>query len=126
MDYTSVQLGAEKVSPPKIRNVSKPLKGHFAKAQVEPRRYIAESRITEKEEYKIGQEIGVEYFSDAGFVDVTGMTKGKGFQGVIKRHKFSGGPASHGSGFHRTHGSTGMRTSPGRTLSRNENGGTYG
>ena len=114
--YRAVQLGANKVTPPKIKNVTKPLKGHFAKSQVEPRKNLSESRIAEGEEFTVGQEIGLEYFNDSVFVDVTGMTKGKGFQGVIKRHNFSGGPASHGSGFHRAHGSTGMRSTPGRCL----------
>lgn len=114
--YTSVQLGAEKLPPPKIKNVSKPLKGHFAKSKIEPRRRLKESRIGREEEYKLGQEIGVEYFEQATHVDIIGTSKGKGFQGVIKRHGFSGGPASHGSGFHRAAGSTGMCSFPGRTL----------
>lgn len=112
----AIQLGAEKVKESKIRNVSKPLKGHFAKAQVEPRRHLADSSIAEGEEYAVGQEIGVEYFADTKFVDVTGVSKGKGFQGVMKRYNFRGGPAAHGSGFHRAHGSTGMRSTPGRVL----------
>ena len=114
--YAAIQMGAQKVSASKLRNVTKPLKGHFAKAQVEPRRHLAESPISEGEEYTVGQEIGVEYFSEVPYVDVTGVTKGKGFQGVMKRHGFAGGPAAHGSGFHRTAGSTGMNTNPGRTL----------
>lgn len=114
--YRAVQMGSQKVTAPKLRNVTKPLKGHFAKAKVEPRRHLAESKLDEGEEYTLGQEIGVEYFADITFVDVTGVSKGKGFQGVIKRHNFSGGPAAHGSSFHRTHGSTGMRSTPGRTL----------
>ena len=68
------------------------------------------------EEYNLGQEIGVGAFEDVEFVDATAISKGKGFQGVIKRHHFAGGPASHGSGFHRHGGSTGMRSSPGRGL----------
>jgi large subunit ribosomal protein L3 len=114
--YTAIQLGAQKIPSSKIRRVKKPRKGHFAKANVEPRRYLAESKIAEGEEYTLGQEIGVEYFNEIPFVDVTGVSKGKGFQGVIKRHGFAGGPAAHGSGFHRTAGSTGMNTNPGRTL----------
>ena len=106
--YSAVQLGGEKVSQPKLKNVTKPLKGHFAKAKVEPRRHLSESRIEEGEQYSVGQEIHVDYFAEAGFVDVAGVSKGKGFQGVMKRHGFKGGPASHGSGFHRSPGSTGM------------------
>ena len=114
--YRAVQMGAMKVAEPKLKRVKKPMKGHYAKAKVEPHRKLAESRIEEGEEYSIGQEIGVDYFNETAYVDVTGVTKGKGFQGVMKRHGFSGGPASHGSGFHRSHGSTGMNTNPGRTL----------
>lgn len=114
--YVAVQMGSRKVPSSKLKNVKKPLKEHYAKAKVEPRHHLKESRITESEEFAIGQEVGVEYFAQIDYVDVTGTTKGKGFQGVIKRHGFSGGPAAHGSGFHRTAGSTGMRTSPGRTL----------
>ena len=114
--YSAVQLGAVKVPESKKKNVSKPLVGHFARAKVEPRRHLLESRIDNAEEYELGQEVGVDYFADTEFVDVCGTSKGKGFQGVIKRHNFSGGPASHGSGFHRTAGSTGMRSTPGRSL----------
>lgn len=110
----AVQLGAEKVPASKLKNVTKPLKGHFAKAKVEPRRHIAESRTEEGETYTVGQEIGVEYFAETPYVDVCGISKGKGFQGVIKRHNFGGGPAAHGSGFHRVAGSLGMNTTPGR------------
>ncbi|NGX39637.1 MAG: 50S ribosomal protein L3 [Chlamydiae bacterium] len=114
--YLAVQTSAVKVLPSKLKNVLKPQKGHFAKAKVEPRRHLIESRIGEGEEFTVGQEIGVEYFADATYVDVSGTSKGKGFQGVIKRHGFAGGPAAHGSGFHRTAGSTGMCSDPGRTL----------
>jgi len=114
--YAAVQMGAFQVPSPKVKNVTKPLKGHFAKANVEPRHHLSESHLGEGDEYTVGQEIGVGYFADTKFVDVIGVTKGKGFQGVIKRHGFAGGPAAHGSGFHRTAGSTGMCSDPGRTL----------
>lgn len=112
--YQAYQLGAEMVTPAKKRNVHKPLVGHFAKAKVEPRKFLSESKV--KETYEVGQEFGVEYFAETVFVDVTAHSKGKGYQGVMKRHNFAGGPASHGSGFHRHGGSTGMRTTPGRCL----------
>ncbi|MBS0630083.1 MAG: 50S ribosomal protein L3 [Verrucomicrobia bacterium] len=112
----AVQLGAEKVPSSKLKNVTKPLKGHFAKAQVEPRRHLSESHISEGESYAIGQEIGVEYFANTAYVDVCGISKGKGFQGVMKRHNYSGGPAAHGSGFHRSGGSIGQNTNPGRVF----------
>lgn len=114
--YNAIQLGAVKVSDAKKRNVKKPIKGHFAKANVEPRRHLAESRLAGDEQYEVGQEVGLDYFAETSFVDVIGITKGKGFQGVMKRHGFAGGPAAHGSGFHRTAGSTGMCSNPGRTM----------
>ncbi|MCB1115587.1 MAG: 50S ribosomal protein L3 [Chlamydiia bacterium] len=114
--YQAVQLGAVKVPENKKKNLSKPLVGHFAKAKVEPRRHLLESRIENIDTYQVGQEIGIDYFADGEFVDVCGTSKGKGFQGVVKRHNFGGGPGSHGSGFNRTAGSTGMRSTPGRSL----------
>lgn len=112
--YAAIQLGGIKVLEAKKKNVTKPLKGHFTKASVEPRRRLKESRV--EGDYAVGQEISLEYFEGTSKVDVIGISKGKGFQGVMKRYNFRGGPASHGSGFHRTHGSTGMRSTPGRTL----------
>jgi large subunit ribosomal protein L3 len=114
--YEAVQLCAKKVTAPKIRNVTKAMKGHFAKAAVEPRAYLEESRVESTEGYSLAQEIDVSQFASVPFVDVTAISKGKGYQGVMKRHNYSGGPAAHGSGFHRHAGSTGMRTSPGRCL----------
>lgn len=114
--YEAIQLAAHQISSSKKRNVSKPLLGHFAKAKVEPRKNISESRSDEIGEYEMGKEISVDYFAEVAFVDVTGMSKGKGFQGPIKRHGFKGGPAAHGSGFHRHMGSTGMRSTPGEVF----------
>lgn len=124
--YTAVQLGAFKVKAPKMRNVSKPLKGHFGAAKVEPRDHLSESRVDAGHQYEMGQEVGVDYFNDVAYVDVIGVSKGKGYQGVIKRHHFAGGPASHGSGFHRHGGSTGMRSSPGRCLPGQKKAGRMG
>jgi large subunit ribosomal protein L3 len=124
--YDAIQLAAVKVTPAKKRNVSKPLQGHFAKANVEPRRHLAESRLDSVEEFQVGQEVGVGHFAEIPYVDVQGVSKGKGYQGVIKRHHFAGGPASHGSGFHRHGGSTGMRTSPGRCLPGQKKAGRMG
>lgn len=114
--YQAIQLGGIKVPESKKKNVTKPLVGHFAKAKVEPRRHLLESRVDKTDEYEVGKEVGIDYFSDSEFVDVIGTSKGKGFQGVMKRHGFAGGPGAHGSGFHRTAGSTGMRSTPGRCL----------
>lgn len=118
--YNAVQLGFEKIQVKDERTiekrVKKPLRGHFKKAGVEPRRYLTESRVDNVEEYNIGQELGVSLFSEVEFIDAIATSKGKGYQGVIKLHNFKGGPAAHGSGFHRHHGSTGMRSTPGRIL----------
>ncbi len=124
--YNAIQLAAEKVKSPKLRNVSKPLQGHFKKAGIEPRRYLAQSPVDQTDAYQVGQEIDLGLFADCKFVDVTGVSKGKGHQGVIKRHNFSGGPAAHGSGFHRHGGSCGMRTSPGRCLPGQKKSGHMG
>ncbi|MBI3237070.1 MAG: 50S ribosomal protein L3 [Chlamydiales bacterium] len=124
--YEAVQLAALKVKAPKVRNVSKPLKGHFAKANIEPRSSLAESRVEDVASFQLGQEIDISLFAEGDFVDVQGVSKGKGYQGVIKRHHFAGGPASHGSGFHRHGGSTGMRTSPGRCLPGQKKAGRMG
>lgn len=124
--YEAVQTGAFQVKPSKVRNVSKPLKGHFAKAGVEPRGALTETRVDAIGEYQVGQVVGVEGFAGIAFVDVRGVSKGKGHQGVIKRHNFAGGPAAHGSGFHRHGGSCGMRSTPGRCLPGQKKSGHMG
>lgn len=124
--YNAVQLSAFLVKPSKAKNVTKPMKGHFAKAKIEPRKFIKESRLESSDKYQPSDEIGVSHFADCSYVDVIGISKGKGYQGVIKRHHFAGGPASHGSGFHRHGGSTGMRTSPGRCLPGQKKAGRMG
>ena len=124
--YEAIQLSAFQVKPSKVKNVTKPLRGHYAKAGIEPRSVLAESRIASGEEFQVGQAISVGCFSEGDYVDVQGISKGKGHQGVIKRHHFAGGPASHGSGFHRHGGSTGMRSSPGRCLPGQKKSGRMG
>jgi large subunit ribosomal protein L3 len=124
--YQAVQLSAEKLSPSKARNAGKPRSGFFAKINVQPRRYSKESRTSTSSDYSVGTEIGVEHFADCRYVDVSGVSKGKGHQGVIKRHNFSGGPAAHGSGFHRHGGSCGMRSTPGRCLPGQKKSGHMG
>ena len=124
--YTAIQLATLKASPAKAKNVRKPQLGHFKKAGIEPRRALCEVRVDAVDSYQLGQEMGVETFNDITFVDVVGVSKGKGHQGVIKRHHFAGGPAAHGSGFHRHGGSCGMRTSPGRCLPGQKKSGRMG
>lgn len=128
--YTAIQLGFEKVAGKTQYTIEartkKPRLGHFKKAGVEPRRYLLESRVNSQDEYQLGQEIGVDSFNEIEFVDATAISKGKGYQGVMKRHNFAGGPASHGSGFHRHAGSTGMRSTPGRGLPGGKKAGQMG
>jgi large subunit ribosomal protein L3 len=112
--YTALQLGVGKA---KVKNVGKPLRGHFAKAKIEPKRKLAEFRVPADKLLDVGVEIGADHFVAGQFVDVAGSTTGKGFQGVMKRWNFAGLEASHGvSVSHRSHGSTGQRQDPGRTF----------
>src|SRR5690606_11321301 len=102
--YEAIQLGFEDKRE-KLSN--KPSKGHVAKANTAPKRFIRELRNVNLADYEIGQEVKVDVFAEGDVVDVTGTTKGKGFQGVIKRHGQSRGPMSHGSRYHRRPGSMG-------------------
>jgi large subunit ribosomal protein L3 len=112
--YTAVQLG---VGLAKVKNTSKAMRGHFATASVEPKAKLAEFRVSPENLLDVGAEITVEHFVVGQKVDVTGTTIGKGFQGVIKRHHFRGGRATHGNSVsHRTHGSTGQRQDPGKVF----------
>jgi large subunit ribosomal protein L3 len=117
--YTAIQTGYGKVVTKNEKTVekrvTKPLLGHFKKANVAPCRHLAESRIENTDEYTLGQEIGVSTFAPDSYVDATAISIGKGFQGPMKLHNFSGMRATHGAGpTHRHLGSTGMRSSPGR------------
>lgn len=112
--YTAVQLG---VGAAKVKNTSKAMRGHFAKAKVEPKRKVVEFRVSEDALVDVGAEITVSHFVPGQIVDVTGHSIGKGFAGVMKRHNFAGLEASHGvSVSHRSHGSTGQRQDPGRVF----------
>ena len=108
--YNAVQLGYGAV---KDKRVTSPMKGHFDKAGVKPVKFIREVRLTGASEYTVGQEIGVDVFAAGDIVDVTGIAKGKGFAGVIKRWNFRRGPMAHGSKSHREPGSMGPRMSGG-------------
>jgi large subunit ribosomal protein L3 len=103
--YSSVQLGyMEK----RANLVNKPLTAHFEKANTTPKRYIKEIRLAGMEEYEVGQEVKCDIFTAGDYVDVTGVSKGKGYQGVIKRHNQHTGPMAHGSKYHRGVGSMGV------------------
>ena len=122
--YTALQLG---VGATKIKNVSKPLRGHFAKAKVEPKVHLAEFRISEDALLPVSAEITAEHFVPGQFVDVVGVSIGKGYAGAMKRHNFSGLGASHGVSIsHRSHGSTGQRQSPGKTFKNKKMAGHLG
>ena len=112
--YTAVQVAYGAIKPTKV---DKPTAGHFEKAGVNPRRYLAEIRTADAAEYSVGQELGVEVFEVGAKLDVVGTSKGKGFAGHMKRHGFHGVGASHGA--HRNHrkpGSIGMSSTPGRVF----------
>jgi len=112
--YSSVQLGL--VENRKTKRVSKALQGHFKKAGVPPCRVLRELRVEDKAELKVGDKVSVAIFAAGDKVAVTGTSKGKGFQGVVKRHHFRGGAATHGSMFHRAPGSIGASAFPSRVL----------
>ncbi|HEY8617528.1 50S ribosomal protein L3 [Phenylobacterium sp.] len=112
--YVALQLGA---GAKKAKNTSKALRGHFAKAQVEPKRTVAEFRVSEDNLIDVGAEITADHFVPGQKIDVTATTVGKGFAGAMKRWNFGGLRATHGvSVSHRSHGSTGQRQDPGRTF----------
>jgi large subunit ribosomal protein L3 len=111
--YAAVQVGFGE-----IRDVlvNKPRKGHFAKAGVANKRFLREFKFENAAEYTVGQEIKADIFAEGDKIDATGTSKGKGFQGAIKRHGLSRGPMKHGSKYHRHAGSNGPATTPGRVF----------
>ena len=111
--YNSVQLGFGDI---KERKMNKPQKGHFTKANLTPKKHLREFRLESIENVKVGDELKADVFSVGDKVDVQGITKGKGFQGVIKRHGQSRGPMGHGSMYHRRPGSMGSTSTPGRVF----------
>lgn len=122
--YTAVQLGAGRA---KAKNTTKPMRGHFAAANVEPKRYVVEFRVSPDALVDVGAELSAEHFVAGQYVDVTGTSIGKGFAGVMKRWNFAGLEASHGVSIsHRSHGSTGGRQDPGRTFKNKKMAGHFG
>jgi large subunit ribosomal protein L3 len=110
--YDALQIGFE----PKRKNVRKPMTGHFKKAGVGAMRILRELRLESVDGYQVGQTLTVDLFKPGELVDVTGLRKGRGFQGGIKRHGWTGGEASHGSMFHRAPGSIGASSDPSRVF----------
>ncbi|SDL17739.1 50S ribosomal protein L3 [Natronincola ferrireducens] len=111
--YSAVQVGFDTI---KEKRANKPLKGHYEKAGVAPRRRLKEFRVENATDFTVGQEIKVDLFQEGQKVDITGISKGKGFQGVIKRHGQSRGPETHGSRYHRRPGSMGASSYPARVF----------
>lgn len=109
--YNAVQLGFGEI---KEKHTSKPMKGHFDKAGITPVKFVRELRLSAPSEYTVGQKISAEIFTAGELIDATGISRGKGFAGTIKRHNFSRGPMAHGSKSHREPGSMGpMHSGPG-------------
>jgi len=112
--YQAVQVGFGKIKNSKL---TKPMKGYFAKKNTEPKKILKEFRVKNIEDYKEGNEVGLEIFKDVKFVDIRSKTIGKGFAGAMKRHNFAGLRASHGVSIsHRAHGSTGQNQDPGKVF----------
>jgi large subunit ribosomal protein L3 len=122
--YTAVQLGAGKA---KVKNVTKPVRGFYAKAKIEPKKHLTEFRVSDEALLQVGQELSAAHYVPGQFVDVAGVTTGKGFAGAMKRWNFAGLEASHGVSIsHRSHGSTGGRQDPGRTFKNKKMAGHMG
>ena len=112
--YSAVQLGAGEA---KAKNTSQPMRGHFAKANVAPKRKVVEFRVAPENMIDVGEEITADHYFEGQYVDVSGTSIGKGFAGAMKRHNFGGLRASHGVSIsHRSHGSTGQCQDPGRVF----------
>ena len=122
--YTALQLGVGKA---KVKNVTQPMRGHYAKAKIEPKRKLVEFRVPKDALLEVGAELSAAHFVAGQFVDVTGIIKGRGFSGVMRRHNFGGLRATHGvSVSHRSHGSTGQRQDPGKVFRNKKMAGHYG
>ena len=122
--YKAIQIGFGKIKNSKL---SKAMKGYFAKKNTEPKKRLKEFRVEKLENYKEGNELGLEIFKDVKFVDIRSTTIGKGFAGAMKRHNFSGLRASHGvSVSHRAHGSTGQNQDPGKVFKNKKMAGHMG
>ncbi|MDR7871612.1 MAG: 50S ribosomal protein L3 [Tissierellaceae bacterium] len=121
--YNAIQVGFENV---KEKKVNKPVKGHYDKANVEYKKYLKEFRVGNPDEFEIGQEIKVDVFAQGDKVDVIGTSKGKGTQGVVKRHNFSRGRETHGSKMHRTAGGMGASAYPGKVFKNHRMAGRMG
>lgn len=111
--YSALQFGFEEIE---ARKVTKPLTGHFKKAGTAPARYLREFRLESSEGLELGQSVSIDIFKPGDKIDIVGISKGKGFQGGVKRHHYKGGGASHGSMHHRAPGSIGASSFPSRVF----------
>lgn len=111
--YSALQIGLGSI---KEKRVTKPMKGHFDKGKTKPKRHLAEVKVDEGHNYQVGQEIKADIFSGGDKADITGISKGKGYAGVVKRWGFGGGPGGHGSHFHRSPGAIGACATPSRVF----------
>jgi large subunit ribosomal protein L3 len=111
--YNAIQIGYGSVSS---KSLTQPQLGHLQKSNIQPLKYLKEFKISNPENFEVGQVLNVESFETGQLVDITGKSSGKGFSGLQKRYQFSRGPMTHGSKNHRAPGSIGMGTSPGRVL----------
>jgi large subunit ribosomal protein L3 len=121
--YDAIQIGFGDI---KVQRLDKARMGHLRRAGVEPKRNLKEIRVGNVEEYEVGQEIRADIFKPGDLIDITGTSKGKGFAGVMKRHGFHGGPASHGSQFHRRVGAIGAHEWPGKVFKGQKMPGHHG
>ena len=126
--YNAVQLGFVEEKPIRIKNVTKPLRGHFEKTGggTPPTRVLKEIRLTDEPDAAIGDQVKVDVFADGDKIDVVGKSKGRGFAGTIKRHKFARGPESHGSMNVREPGSIGQSAYPSRVIKGTRSSGHMG
>ncbi len=112
--YTAIQVGADEK---KAKNTTNSLNGIFKKAGVNPQRFVKEFKVDNVDAYELGQELSLDMFSEVEFLDITGISKGKGFQGTVKRHNFTRQPQSHGAhNVHRKPGSIGQSSSPSKVF----------
>lgn len=122
--YDAVQLGVGKA---KVKNVSQGMRGHYAKAKIEPKAKLVEFRVTPDAALEVGAEVTAAHFVAGQYVDVVGTTKGRGFSGVMRRWNFGGLRATHGVSIsHRSHGSTGQRQDPGKVFKNKKMAGHFG
>lgn len=121
--YNAIQIGFGDIKENALTN---PLKGHFAKHGVAPRKHVSELHVDDPGQYSLGQELRADIFNEGDRTDVSGVSKGKGFSGGMKRWGFKGGPAGHGSHFHRRTGSIGMAATPARVIKGKKGPGQHG